>query len=71
MIGRRGRRNGTRPEVPPAPAITTYAEALASLRALGFEAAICGPLCRRKTEHQHMTHGSGTAELIVSPASAQ
>ena len=54
-------------EVPAVPPVTTYAQALAGLRALGFEPAVCAPLCRRKAEHRHMRHGSGTAELIVFP----
>ncbi len=53
------------------PAVTTYAEALACLRSTGFEAGPCPALCRRKGEHAHMAHGSGTAELIVYPGSSQ
>jgi hypothetical protein len=64
---RRRRKPGQRPEVPPVPAITTYADALACLRTLGFEPGTCPALCRRKGEHQHMRHGSGVAEVIVSP----
>lgn len=71
MPALRRRRPGTRPAVPPVPAVTTYAEALSCLRADGFEAGICPALCRRKGEHAHMTHGSGTAELIVYPGAPQ
>ena len=66
MIGRR-RRQEARPAEPPVPAVTTYAEALAALCSLGFEPGTCPALCRRKGEHAHMRHGSGTAELIVYP----
>lgn len=71
MIGRRSRRNGTRPAEPPVPAITTYAQALACLRTLGFGTVDCPRICRRKADHAHMRHGSGTAELVIFARAGQ
>jgi hypothetical protein len=58
-------RDGSRPAEPPVAAITSYAGAVTCLRALGFSAVDCTRICRRKAEHAHMRHGSGTAELVV------
>jgi len=66
----RRRRLGTRPVTEPVPAITTYADALVILRTLGFKVATCPGTCRRKGEHTHMLHDSGTAGLIVYPGSS-